>query len=196
MSAKYRGINPLPNGGIDSPVTLHPYYQKQLPASELHNNHDPNFQPAATFSVVDLTRAEQEAYARQKAHRMRYPTRFDVQNQSLPIGGQPRHLHQNVLGSQPRMSPLQMIPETKLYRNPGPFDFGTAVRSKKPEPTTIPSETLSRMMRSVDDVDASLVTNPLPDPTFMARQPMFSHAAEEIEMERRRTENTGRMRLW
>lgn len=196
MAAKYRGINPLPNGGIDSPIVLHPYYQSQLPSNAFPNSNQPPVQPQGVFSVADLTRREFDKYAQQHTRRMRHPTRFDVQNQSLPIGGRPHYLHENVLGSQPRMAPISHVPESNMYVNPSPFDFGTAVRSTAPTPVTIPSETISRMMRPVDEVDSGLVTNPLPDPTFMARQPMFSKAVEDMETARRRTENTGRMRLW
>lgn len=140
--------------------------------------------PKTTAQLIQ----EQQRQFQQINHELtRMPTRFDVQNQALKIGGVSRQ-HTS-----------RFLPQSDLGRihpNPGPFDFGTAITSTNPQAYTYETNVLERMMRPVDEVDPGLVTNPIPDPTFMARPPQFDHS-EEYEAEQRwRLQQGSRMRFW
>lgn len=217
MATQYRGINSLLNGGTENIAKLHPHYQAKLEGNSSKLNRIPsNFdgsnagldnpgqaEAAPVFHPGQLIAYKQEQYMATNKDLTRNPTRFDVQNQGLKIGGAPLQMHRDKLGSRmPAVDTTFTIPLTpgadlsQIYPNPGVFDFGTAVRSTRPEPVTYPSETLQRMMRPVDEVDPELLTNPLPDPTFLARQPMFNHAPEDAATQRLRQQTNGPMRFW
>jgi len=139
-------------------------------------------------TMTELITADQQAYARRNYMRKREPTRFDTQN------------YDNGLYSKPlRMPGSDYTPDRDLgniHPNPGAFDFGTAVRSLNPPAYTFETDTIARMYRSVDDVDPGLVTNPIPDPTFMARQPQFDVSYENEAIERLRLESGSGFRFW
>jgi hypothetical protein len=211
----YRGINPLlPNGGTNSVEELHPYYKAKTEANSqrkpsnfpvANSGQAPDDDNSRVFSAAQLINADQQRFYKDNQDMTRHPTRFDIQNQSLKIGGAPLAIHREVLGATRAMTtstkyeiPLEpMADVAQLYRNPGVFDYGSAVRShQRTEPVTFPSESIERMMRPVDEVDPGLVTNPLPDPTFMARQPMFNKQAEDAATQRWRLQTAPGMRFW
>lgn len=151
-----------------------------------------------------ITEAQRQFYT-ENYHTSRLPTRFDEQNNALKIGGAPLPIHRKVLPARrlPPPDTYVSIPYqpradvADIYGNPLVFDYGSAVRSELPPPVTVPSEFLDRMMRDVSEVDPRLVTNPLPDPTFMARMPQFDTSVEDAGTLRLRLERaTGPMRFF
>lgn len=211
----YKGINPLLNGGVKSAVELHPHYRQKLAGnSSLVNRPASNFpasnagegEAGAVFNPATLVSADQTQYFSNNFDLTRNPTRFNVQNAGLKIGGAPMQIHQQALGEShppaatphPNTAPPTPMPDiSQIYRNPAPFDFGDAVRSTHPQrPVTFPDESIQRMMRSPDEVDPGLVTNPIPSKTFMDRMPRFDKAPEDAATQRWRTQTNGSMRFW
>lgn len=192
---KMTDIHRLPNGAIEGAANSG--------AAQFHT-------PPPVYDAMELISREQRRYADEHATRRQYPTRFDVQNQALAIGGSALPMHAPILGRDPRTpydpqsyfaaiprQPQRPLGDSSSFENPGPYDFAEAVRSQPPtELYAYPVDALARMVRSPDEVDPGLVTQPLPDTTFMARLPQFNHVAEELETDRLRSENVGRMRLW
>lgn len=209
----YRGINPLVNGGIESAASLHPYYQAQLqgnssklsPQQNGFFNEQPPMPLSPVLNVPSIVSQDQARFFAENYGTTRNPTRFDIQNDQLPIGGQPMQMHRNLLGdARERTTNMEFtVPLTQttmdlgqIYRNPGVFDYQQAVRGQYQAPYTMPEESIRRMMRPPDEVDPELVTNPLPDQTFMARQPTFDHAPEDAATQRWRLQTNASMRFW
>ena len=135
-------------------------------------------------TAVEQISQEQSVYAQVKRQMMQEETQFE--KSLAKIGG-------SVSQQQSHQQPL-ILPA--IEPNSGPFQFNTAVRSSQPMSTTHHVNYIERMKRPIDEVDPGLVTNPLPDPTFMARQPIFDHSAENAANERARLQNLGRMRFF
>lgn len=204
----------LYSGGIESAAGLHPAYQQHLagnssqltrPTNEFVRKNNSSVDPSPIFDPAQLITQDQRRFFRQNYETTRNPTRFDVQNTALPLGGQPLPVHRDALGEsrvRPAIATPTTIPATPLgpassvYANPGPFDFDAAVTSAHPPPLTIPQSAIERMLRNPDEVDPALVTNPIPDPTFMSRHPTFDKAPEYAAEQRRRMQRNGAMRFW
>ena len=201
---------------------LHPAYQQRLagnasgvniPASRFNTRNEapptshptPHTPVRRVFNSADVISQDQQQYFETNQDYTRNPTRFEKQNAKLKIGGAPLwQVHRDKVGPHlPAVDTSFTIPRTpqpplsEPFRNPGPFDFGSAVRSSHPTAYTMPAEDLQRMMRPVEDTDPGLLTHPIADPTYLARQPVFNHAPENAETERLRTQRTsGAMRFW
>lgn len=84
-------------------------------------------------------------------------------------------------GSLGTMFPADYRPSTYPHNphdNPGPFDYDRAVRSSAPKPTVRQENMLARLYSTPDQIPFDLVTNPVPDPTFMARHPFWDESSE------------------
>jgi type IV secretory pathway VirB3-like protein len=139
-------------------------------------------------SLMDLIAADQREYTQRDIQRRRGPTRFDLQNRLLGVGGLP------IREPGTEYSPMRDLGNT--HPNPGPYDFGTAVRSTNPDAYTFETDVIDRMYRPADEVDPGLVTNPIPDPTFMARLPQFDTSYEDEAVERWRMQFHSGMRFF
>lgn len=139
-------------------------------------------------SLMDLIAADQHEYNVRDIQRRRGPTRFDLQNRLLGVGGLP------IRAPGTEYSPMRDLGNS--HPNPGPYDFGTAVRSTNPEAYTFETDVIDRMYRPADEVDPGLVTNPIPDPTFMARLPQFDTSYEDEAVERWRMQFHSGMRFF
>ena len=209
----YKGINPLLNGGMESVASLHPHYQAHAMGNSSKVNapansfvQEPSVAPLTpVYNAAELVGRDQARFFRDNFDMTRNPTRFDIQGQQLPLGGRQQFpIHRPVLGEARAKTtdmsfaipPAAMPDISGVYRNPGPFDFQAAVRSGHPPAYTFQDESVQRMMRPPDEVDPGLVTNPIPDPTFMARQPQFDHAPEDAATQRWRLQTNGSMRFW
>lgn len=212
----------MPAGGVVSAANLHPAYQQRLngnasgvnlPASQFNTRHEgppvsrpnTNFPVRRVFNPAEVITRDQQQYYKTNQNYSGNPTLFEHQNAKLKIGGSPLwKVHRDKLPPHPTAVDtsftLPLTPQEPLgniYRNPGPFDHAAAVRSSHPTAYTHPDENVRRMMRDVSEVDPELVTNPISDPTFMARMPVFNHATEQAETDRIRSQRTsGAMRFW
>ena len=138
-------------------------------------------------TATSLISQDQQQYKSINHHLTRYPTLFDVQNQRLPIGGRAPAL----------TTSYQVQPDQgRIHPNPGPFDYGQAVHSLNPKAYTYQRNQVEKMMRPVDEVDPNLVTQPIPDPTFMARMPTFDKTNEYMAEQRWRMQQGSGMRFW
>jgi len=194
----------LPAGALYGARLAHGEATRRAPSNFPPSNAPGAVVPEPVFDVAALISEEQRAFFRSNFETTRDPTRFDVQNTMLKIGGSPLPMHRTALsrlaGTTDTSFTVPFTPNpspSAMYGNPLVFDYGSAVRSSHPPVLSHESESLERMMRDVSEVDPALVTNPIPDPTFMARQPMFDAAPEAVEMARRRLErSTGPNRFW
>ena len=158
------------------------------PSSASMFSHDPSLEAPHIESPMTMIAKDQRAFRSVSDFGRGLPTRFDAQNHAMK-------LHQYSGPSiQAHFTPHRDL--GRLHPNPGPFDFGRAVTSTQPPSVTYETSYLERMMRDVDEVDPGLVTNPLPDPTFMARQPTFDHSAEQSAVDRSRFMGGSRMRFY
>jgi hypothetical protein len=149
---------------------------------------DPSVEQPVAYNPATIITQRQQQYTMMNHQLSRAPTRFDVQNQGLPIGGM----------APPMSTSYQVQPDLgRMHPNAGPFNFGDAVNSVNPQAYTYESNYIERMMRPVDEVDPGLVTNPLPDPTFMSRMPTFDKSHEyEAEQRMRMQRSSGAYRFW
>jgi hypothetical protein len=197
--------------------SIHPEYQRRLNGNargvnlpvtaDMLDKEPPPMKVERVLNPSDTMSLEQKRFYNETAERSRYPTRFDVQNTKMKIGGAPMwNRERDAAHKLPSHLPAEdtsfTVPHTpqnslgEIYGNPRPFDYSSAIRSNHPNAYTLQSADLQRMMRSPDEVDPELVTNPIPDPTFQARQPTFNHAPEDAETFRLRTQRNGPFRFW
>jgi hypothetical protein len=72
-------------------------------------------------------------------------------------------------------------PQMQFNRNPMPFgDHASAVRAQVPPPQFCyhASDELERLYKPITEWPEGFRTNPLPDPTLMARQPVWAVSSE------------------
>lgn len=188
-----RNEKPLPSKIMEAPAAA-VANSPRIPSAAIHR-HTPARALVADPSVeqhpltaTELIAADQAAYRQQNAYSHSQPTRFDIQNHLMGIGG----LRVRMPGTE--YSPMR--DQGNIHPNPGPFDYGTSVQSSIPMAYTFDDDPIERMYRPVDEVDPGLVTNPLPDPTFMARLPQFDTSYEDEAVQRWREQFHSGMRFW
>ncbi len=140
------------------------------------------------YNSATLISEAQQQYMRHNYDMSRRETHFDTQNRALQLGGMATTAFSSSFAPSSQLG--------SIHPNPGPFDYGTAVNSVNPAAYTHEADWLGRMMRSPDEVDVELVTNPLPDPTFMARMPTFDKTYEYEAEQRWRMQRNGAFRFW
>jgi hypothetical protein len=99
--------------------------------------------------------------------------------EQLDLHSDPRYVPLAFDASMASNYPAAYKPSTyahnSYYNNPGVFDFSRAVRSSaRPGCCNLrPDNMLARMYNTIDNIPEDLMINPIPDPTFMARMPIF-----------------------
>jgi len=87
----------------------------------------------------------------------------------------PKEEHaQDGVGYHGGVYPAWSIQSSEYPNNPGMFDYGRAVRSTLPTSNVkvVPTQSLARMYSKPGMLSFDQQTNPIPDPTYMARQPV------------------------
>lgn len=92
-----------------------------------------------------------------------------------PKAPTPKEEHANDgVGYHGGVYPAWSMQSTDYPNNPGMFDYGRAVRSTLPTSNVkvVPTQSLARMYSKPGMLSFDQQTNPIPDPTYMARQPV------------------------